>query len=197
MANPYTDRLNELDGKRVNSNVRQLSDMIGLPIRRPGEASISSPSGVPVGKSPMPPGHEEDESYKNTAFYHNFDTHRQNDPHYNNLTTEMTKLATGLRQQVDAGYMPIQVAQDNLKQFVQDSFMRRGMADPHIRRQKEMEAQQQETQGRSAMLLNQIAQKAVMNPTEDSTLMNPGGPTPAIQNLSGQSPDQQMPQGGM
>lgn len=184
MANPYTDRLSELDGKRVHSNVRQLSNMVGLPIKRPG--TISSPSGAPLGASPMPTEPHEDESYKQSTFYNNFDHHRQNDEHFNNLSTEMTKLATGLRKQVEAGYMPPQIAQDNLKQFVQDSFFRRGVADPHIKRQKEMEAQQQDTNQRSGMLLNQIAQRAVMNPAQGSQIDDPTqGQTPAVQNLSG------------
>lgn len=182
MANPYTERLQQLDGKRVQSNVRQLSDMVGLPIRRPGE--INSPSGVPTGKAPIP---QEDESYKQSAFWGNFDHHRQNDPHFDAFTGELTKLATGLRKQVEAGYMPPQVAQDNLHQFVMDSFAKRGMQDPQIQKQK----QEQQTQQITSQALGALAQQASANPTPDSQMAQPA-PTPAIQNLS-----QQAPQGGM
>lgn len=185
MANPYTERLNSLNDKRVNSNVRQLRDMVGLPLHKPGER-LTSPSGVPVGGSPMPQQPQEDESYKQSTFYSNFDHHRQNDPHFDSLSGEMTKLATGLRKQVEAGYMPPQIAQDNLKQFIQDSFARRAIADPHIRRQREQEAQNQELQGRTGALLNQIAQQAVANPAPGSDFDAASDPTPAIQNLSDQ-----------
>ncbi|MCS5736756.1 hypothetical protein, partial [Herbiconiux daphne] len=182
MANPYTERLNSLNDKRVNSNVRQLSDMVGLPTRRPGGGQLTSPSGVPVGAAPIPQQPQEDESYKNTTFYNNFDHHRQNDPHFDSLAGEMTKLATGLRQQVEAGYMPPQIAQDNLKQFIQDSFHRRGQADPHLKRQAAEQAQQVETQDRSGALLNQIAQEAVMNPAKGSEL-DPTQSTPPVQQI--------------
>lgn len=197
MANPYTERLDALNDKRVNSNVRQISDIIGLPIRKPGSDQLQLPSGVPVGKSPMPQeGPGEDESYKNSTFWNNFDYHRQDDPHFNNLSTELTKLATGLRKQVEAGYMPPQIAQDNLKQFIQDSFMRRTLAAPHIERQKAEQAQQQDTQARAGLLLNQIAQRAVSNPAQGSQIDDPtqGQQPPAIQNLTDQSAMQQPAQ---
>lgn len=200
MANPYTDRLDSLNSKRVTSNVRQISDMIGLPIRKPGqEGQIVSPSGVPVGRAPINQEPQEDESYKNTAFYANFDYHRQNDPHFNNLSNEMTQMATGLRKQVEAGYMPQEIAQDRLQQFIHDSFGRRAVAQPHLERQAQQQAQQQDTQGRASMLLNQIAQRAVQNPTDSSAMMNPDvGQNDAIQNLSEQqAPAQPQPQGGL
>ena len=181
MANPYTERLQQLDGKRVQSNVRLISDMVGLPLHRPGsDASLASPSGVPVGRAPLPQDPQEDESYKNSAFYANFDHQRQNDPHFDSLTGEMTKLATGLRQQVEAGYMPPQIAQDNLKQFIQDSFYRRGMADPHIKRQAAQQQQQAELMDQSGALLNVIAQQAVANPAKGSPMAQPDG-QPAVQ----------------
>ncbi|MGC5648105.1 UNVERIFIED_CONTAM: hypothetical protein RF648_19295 [Kocuria sp. CPCC 205274] len=133
----------------------------------------------------MPQQPQEDESYKQTTFYSNFDHHRQNDPHFDSLTGEMTKLATGLRKQVEAGYMPPQIAQDNLKQFIQDSFYKRGVADPHIKRQQAQQAEAAETQDRAGALLNQIAQQAVLNPAEGSPMAKPDQ-GPAIQNLSDQ-----------
>ena len=207
MANPYTERLQQLDGKRVQSNVRLISDMVGLPLHRPGsDASLASPSGVPVGRAPLPQDPQEDESYKNSAFYANFDHHRQNDPHFDSLTGEMTKLATGLRQQVEAGYMPPQIAQDNLKQFIQDSFYRRGMADPHIKRQAAQQQQQAELMDQSGALLNVIAQQAVANPAKGSPMAQTDAPA-AVENISDQSPapqpqgpqgaPQAQPQGGM
>lgn len=199
MANPYTERLQSLDTQRVSSNVRQLSDMVGLPIRRPGSGT-ESPSGVPVGKPPIPQQPEEDQSYKQSTFWNNFDHHRQNDPHFDALSDEMTKLATGLRKQVEAGYMPPQIAQENLKQFVTDSFARRHAADPHLRRQAAEQQQQAEVQDRSAAMLNVIAQQAVVNPAKGSPMAQPDG-QPAVQVMPSaqegqQSQQQPQPQGG-
>ncbi|MCS5737514.1 hypothetical protein, partial [Herbiconiux daphne] len=89
----------------------------------------------------------------------------------------------------------------------QDSFHRRGQAEPHLQRQREQQAQQQDTQNRSGALLNQIAQESVMNPAKGSP-MDPNQPGPAIQNLSEPSaptqgapeqgaPQPPQPQGGM
>lgn len=186
MANPYIDRMEQLDSKRTTANYRQLSEMVGLPINRPGQqASVASPSGVPTGNTPLP---QEDDSYKQSTFWQNFDYHRQNDEHFDGFTEELTKLATGLRQQVQNGYMPQAIAEDNIRQFIGDTTQRRAVADPHIQRQKAQDAQ--------GAILQQLAQQATQNPTADSPMAQQAAQAqadaaqqakdnpPAIRNLS-------------
>lgn len=184
MGSPYLDRMEQLDGKRTASNFRQLSQLVGLPINKPGQGGqIASPSGVPVGGVPKP---TEDEAYKQTTFFQNFDAHRQEDPHFDSFTNELTKLATGLRQQVQNGYMPQAIAEDNIRQFIADTQQRRAIADPHIQRQQAKQGVQ------NAFM--QVAQQAAQNPTPDSPIAQQAAQAqqqaqnnpPAVQNLSEQ-----------
>lgn len=160
MANAYLDRMEQLNGKRVQSNVRQLSQMAGLPVQRPGDnGATASPSGVPTGNNPMP---QEDESYKKSTFFTNFNSHQNEDEHFGAFSDELTKLATGLRKQVEQGYMPQSIAEDNLRQFIGDTVQRRAMANPHIERQT--------AQRNMEKVFTAYANKASQNPTPDSPI---------------------------
>ena len=182
MANPYLERMNQLQNKSTASNFRQLSDMVGLPLNRPGaDGEITPPNGIPAG-SKQPP--QEDESYKSSNFWMNFDTHRQEDPHFDQFTGELTKLATGLRKQVESGYMPQAIAEDNIRQFIQDTTQRRAVADPHIQRQQ--------AQDQMAQMLQAAASHGEQNPTPDSPMAQQAAEAaqqaqdnpPAIKNLT-------------
>lgn len=178
MANPYTDRLNELDSKRVNTTAKQLGDMIGIPLRKPG--NIQAPNGGPLIKPDLP---DQTDSYKGTTFWANFDHHRQNDPHFDSMTDELTKLSTGLRKQVEQGYMPPQLAQDQLHQFIIDSFGRRAAAQPALEKMQQQKAKQ----GQVEQLLGVMAQQAQNNPAPGSPQDQESvQPKPAIENLSDQ-----------
>lgn len=116
-SNAYLDRLQENEQSRTQQNQQTLATATGLPISRPSTGD-TSPSGVPTGKPPIP---QDDESYKNTTFYQNFAHHQGQDPHFDGMVGELTKLATGLRQQVNNGYMPPIIAEKRIHQFVNDS----------------------------------------------------------------------------
>ncbi|AEK81937.1 hypothetical protein NDAWWUGD_CDS0029 [Salmonella phage SeKF_80] len=117
-TNAYLERMNQLRSERRQNTTRQLEEA-GVPIRRPQEQQAPvSPSGVPTGEAPIP---QEDESYKDTHFYNAFEGYKQKDPYFSGVMDEMTKLATGLREQVKLGYMPEQVARQRLTQFVGDT----------------------------------------------------------------------------
>lgn len=132
--NAYTNRLNENDVERTGRNQRQLLRAAGLPIQRPtSPGDVVSPSGVPVGQAPIP---QQDESYKDSIFYQNFDYHRQNDPHFDSTVGELTKLATGLREQVNNGFMPPAIAEQRIHQFVTDTVHGMHVKEPQIKAQQ-------------------------------------------------------------
>lgn len=117
-TNAYLERMNQLRSERRQNTSRQLEEA-GVPIRRPQEPQPEgSPSGVPTGK---PAANLEDETYKDSHFYNAFEGYKEKDPYFGGVMDEMTKLATGLREQVKLGYMPEQVARQRLTQFVGDT----------------------------------------------------------------------------
>lgn len=144
----YLERMNELNSQRVRNNAREL-EASGVPINRPKDRNVQSPSGVPTGQSPMPQEQGEDESYKNSHFYNAFDSFKQNDPHFGGVIDELTKLATGLREQVNQGYMPPQIARQRLTQFVGDTMAHFQREEPRL--------QEEQKQNQMAQLLGAMS----------------------------------------
>lgn len=130
----YLERMNELNSQRVRNNAREL-EASGVPINRPKDRNIQPPSGIPTGESPIPNHEGEDESYKNSHFYNAFDSFKQNDPHFGGVIDELTKLATGLREQVSQGYMPPQIARQRLTQFVGDTMSHYQREEPNLKKE--------------------------------------------------------------
>lgn len=148
-TNAYLERMGELEAQRRQRNVEELQAS-GLPIARP--QSVQPPSGVPTGQSPKP---EEDESYKESTFYQNFDHFKQNDPYFGGMMDELTQLATGLREQVQQGYMPQPIAEQRLRQFVQDSASHFQRNEKPLMEKAKQEQDQQKIMG----IINQFAGK--------------------------------------
>lgn len=151
MSNAYLERMNELKAQRSNPN--RAYPQPGMPISRPG-SSVESPSGVPTGEAPLPPG--EDESYKDSHFYSAMNYYTENDPRFGNMFSELQKLASGLREQVNSGYMPPQLARQRLTQFVGDTMSQFEREAPRFKKEDE-QAKMQQLLG---ALTNQAGQQA-------------------------------------
>lgn len=192
-TNAYLERMNQLQAERTSNNEKELSSAAGLPIQRPNNQT-GSPSGVPTGESPKP---EEDESYKQTQFYKNFDNFNSNDKHFSGMFDELQKLATGLREQVQLGYMPQQIAEQRLKQFVGDSSAQYARMKPQIDKEKAEE----EKQAQMKSMLGALMQQSQGNQQQAPQEMPPEGMS--AQQMMQQEPQQpeQQPnptqQGGM
>lgn len=148
-TNAYLERMGELEAKR-RQRADEFAQASGLPINRP--QTNQSPSGVPTGQSPKP---EEDNSYKESTFYQNFDHFKQNDPYFGGVMDELTQLATGLREQVKQGYMPQPIAEQRLRQFVQDSASHFQRNEKPLMEKAKQEQDQQQIMG----IINQFANK--------------------------------------
>lgn len=123
----YLDRMKELQATTQQSNFRQSMMAKGLPLHRPGsDEPVIAPYN---GESPKP---EEDESYKNSHFYMNFDYHRNNDPHFDSMVGELTHLSSALRDQVQQGYMPARLARQRVIQYVTDTMSHYQRNEPQI-----------------------------------------------------------------
>lgn len=146
-TNAYLERMGELEAKR-RQRADEFLQSSGLPINRP--QTNQPPSGVPTGQSPKP---EEDNSYKESTFYQNFDHFKQNDPYFGGVMDELTQLATGLREQVKQGYMPQPIAEQRLRQFVQDSAAHFQRNEKPLMEKAKQEQDQQQIMG----IINQFA----------------------------------------
>lgn len=187
-TNAYLERMNQLQSERMNSSRKEISEATGVPIHRPTQQQApGSPSGVPTGEAPLPPG--EDDSYKNSHFYNAFTHYSDNDPHFGGVMDELTKLATGLREQVNNGYMPPQIARQRLTQFVGDTMSHFERESPRL---EEEQKQNQMAQMIGAMS-NQVTQQKQQ---AQSDIAN--APTPAEGITQSQAQEQeQAAQGGM
>lgn len=109
---PYLDRLNQLEEQSV------ISRNGGLPLNRPQSEEQKDMLGIP--QEPEP---QEDpmEKAMQTQFGMNLQNFSKQDARFQDMMGEYQKLAMGLKQQVDSGYMPLPIAQQKLKEFLSDS----------------------------------------------------------------------------
>lgn len=157
-ANAYLERMGELEAQRRQKNDEVLQAS-GLPINRP---KTEQPEGVPSGGSPKP---EVDESYKDSTFYQNFSHFQENDPYFGGVMKELTDLATGLREQVKQGYMPQQIAEQRLHQFVSDTSNHYQRNEKPLLERAEQEKQQEQVMG----IINQYVNKPGAQQTQEQS----------------------------
>ncbi|UIW10585.1 hypothetical protein PQC38_gp109 [Aeromonas phage BUCT695] len=173
-TNAYLERMNQLKSERIKNNKLSV-ETAGLPIHKPNP---ENPSGIPVGNSPKP---QEDESYKDSHFYMQFNHFKENDEHFGGVAEQLTQLATGLRKQVQAGYLPPQIAEQKIHQFVMDSqkeFIRR---EPQLKK----EAEQKQMLG----MLSQLTQNAQQQPQQQQSQQMPPEGISAKQAMNGGQPN--------
>lgn len=114
-TNAYLARMNELEQRRSTKNDEEARTAAGLPIQKP---MAQEHTGMPYKEVEKP---QEDDSYKQSMFFMNHNDLMNSNERYKGAFDELSKLATGLREQVKQGYMPEAIAQDRIHQFVNDT----------------------------------------------------------------------------
>lgn len=114
-TNAYLERLNQLKEERVQS-VAQKAAPLGLPSQRPG-----MPTQTPEKQMLGVPPKQEEEQQPDSQFMRNLENFKGQDARFGDMMSEYTNLAMGLREQVNAGYMPMKIAEQKLQQFLGDS----------------------------------------------------------------------------
>lgn len=114
MENAYTKRLESLRENRIKDNVRRILPHVNP---RQGREILEKVIG-PITPPPVDEGPKVDET---SMFSMNVNKFKEQDSRFGNFMDQYTKMAEGLRQEVQQGYMPMPIAQQRLKQFVEDS----------------------------------------------------------------------------
>lgn len=124
--NAYLSRLNQLRDKKIQSNEMKIAPMMSRPLSRQAP-------GPGMGPGPAQPQQEEEQGPDmGTLFARNIESFRNEDKRFGQFMEEYTKMAEGLRAEVDQGYMPMPIAQQRLEAYLNDSsgFFSRNAAGP-------------------------------------------------------------------
>lgn len=108
----YLERMTQLTQTKMDSTAKQF----GLPLNRP---MTKTPAGM--AGQPMPQEEEEQGPDMNTFFGKTFQDMEGTDKRFGTMFQDLGKLASGLRQEVEAGFMPESIAKQRLQQYVADS----------------------------------------------------------------------------
>ena len=109
----YLERMTQLTQNKMDSTAKQF----GLPLNRPMNKTPAGMAG-----QPMPQQQEEPEGPNmDTFFGKTFQQMEGEDKRFGQMFQDLGKLANGLRQEVEAGFIPEPIAKQRLQQYVQDS----------------------------------------------------------------------------
>lgn len=108
----YLERMTQLTQNKMDSAAKQF----GLPLNRPMNKQASGMAG-----DPMPQQEEEKGPDMDSFFGKTFQDLEGTDSRFGQMFKDLGQLANGLRQEVQAGFMPEPVAKQRLQQYVQDS----------------------------------------------------------------------------
>lgn len=108
----YLERMTQLTQNKMDSTAKQF----GLPLNRPMNKTPAGMAG-----QPMPQEEEEQGPDLNTFFGKTFQQMEGEDTRFGQMFQDLGKLANGLRQEIDAGFMPEAIAKQRLQQYVSDS----------------------------------------------------------------------------
>lgn len=108
----YLNRMSELQQKKFE----RVEQQFGLPLNKPM-------NGKPMGMagSPKPEQPQEEQPDMNNMFGMTFQQMQGEDKRFDSMFGELHKLANGLRQEVESGFMPEPIARKRIEQYVQDS----------------------------------------------------------------------------
>lgn len=109
----YLERMTQLTQNKMDSAAKQF----GLPLNRPMNKTPAGMAG-----QPMPEEQPEEEGPDMNSFFgKTFQDMEGSDKRFGQMFQDLGKLASGLRQEVDAGFMPESIAKQRLQQYVADS----------------------------------------------------------------------------
>lgn len=108
----YLERMTQLTQNKMDSAAKQF----GLPLNRPMNKTPAGMAG-----QPMPQQEEEQGPNMDSFFGKTFQQMEGEDKRFGQMFQDLGKLASGLRQEVEAGFIPEPIAKQRLQQYVQDS----------------------------------------------------------------------------
>lgn len=111
--NAYLSRLKQLRDQKVESNEKKVQPMLNRPLTR----NAPTPG---MGPGPAQP-QEEQGPDMSSMFGKNIESFSNEDKRFGEFFQEYTKLAEGLRQEVQEGFMPMPIAQQRLQSYINDS----------------------------------------------------------------------------
>ena len=114
-SNAYLTRLEQLKAEKAQK-VANVAASVGLPRHAPNQQPVQDNRMLGV-----PPKQEEDEAAPLTMFERNLENFKGQDVRFGEMMDEYTKLAMGLKEQVDSGYMPRVIAERKLQEYLSDS----------------------------------------------------------------------------
>ncbi|MGL5583812.1 MAG: hypothetical protein ACRDCE_23095 [Cetobacterium sp.] len=109
-SNAYLTRLEQLKSEKAQTVARTAV----LPLQAPGQEPPQDKKMLGV-----PP--KEEEQAPATMFERNLENFRGQDTRFGQMMDEYTKLALGLKEQVQSGYMPKVIAEKKLQEYLSDS----------------------------------------------------------------------------
>jgi len=107
----YERRMKDLEIKKVQHNVAS-NPLLQRPTNIRTTGLENKPS-QPENEDPF-------KDIKDTPFFSNVERFKQEDPKFGGIMESYTNLAMGLKAEVDNGFMPRQIAEQRLYQFIQD-----------------------------------------------------------------------------
>lgn len=110
----YLERMTQLTQNKMDSAAKQF----GLPLNRPMNKTPAGMAGQPM---PQEQEEEEEGPDMNSFFGKTFQDMEGSDKRFGQMFQDLGKLASGLRQEVEAGFMPEPIAKQRLQQYVADS----------------------------------------------------------------------------
>lgn len=108
----YLDRMNQLKSSKMEEQAKAF----GLPLNRPMNKTPAGMAGQPMPQKPQEPQIDE-----NSFFGKTFQQMQGEDKRFGDMFQNLHKLANGLRQEVQAGFMPEPIAKQRIQQYLQDS----------------------------------------------------------------------------
>lgn len=111
-ASAYLERVQQLQTQKQDSAAQAM----GLPLNRPMNKTPAGMAGQPMPQQEEPQGPNMD-----TFFGKTFQQMEGEDKRFGQMFKDLSQLANGLRQEVDAGFMPESIAKQRIEQYVADS----------------------------------------------------------------------------
>lgn len=112
MASPYLERLEQLRENKIQTQ----ADSLGLPLNKPLSQNASGMAGNPMPQEPDVPAPDMTSMFGRTV-----QSLKETDRRSEKMFNDLEKLATGLREEVKAGFMPEVIAKQKIEQYIKDS----------------------------------------------------------------------------
>lgn len=108
----YLERLTQLRENKMQDQAKNL----GLPLDKPLSQNAGGMAGSPMPNEPQQPGAD-----MSSMFGRTIQDLQGSDRRFDKMFKDLNQLASGLREEVKAGFMPEVIAQQKVQQYVQDS----------------------------------------------------------------------------